>query len=78
MIQTNGSNSIDIENEQLLGFSAAAKYVTQRFPGRRSGRGLHLCTVHRWASRGLKGIRLESIQCGGTRFTSVEALWPVL
>jgi hypothetical protein len=65
-------NTIDFNLEQILSFAEAAKYVASRFRGQRNG--LHLSTVHRWASRGIKGVRLESIVVGGTRCTSAEAL----
>jgi hypothetical protein len=44
-------------------------------PRRRGGRRLHLSSVHRWCSRGLRGRRLEFVQLGGTRVTTVEALF---
>ena len=31
-------------------------------------------TLFRWASKGLRGVRLEVIRIGGTQCTSVEAL----
>jgi len=37
-------------------------------------RRLHVATIYRWASRGLRGHRLESLQLGGTRVTSEAAL----
>lgn len=55
--------------EKLLKLSAAAREV----PGR-SGRGLHVSTVWRWALRGVRGIRLETVLIGGIRYTSREAL----
>jgi hypothetical protein len=45
-----------------------------RLPRRRGGKPVHVSTLHRWASHGCKGVRLETIQIGGTRCTSVEAL----
>jgi hypothetical protein len=40
----------------------------------RGGRPLNVATVHRWCSRGVRGVRLEYIQRAGTRVTSEEAL----
>ena len=67
-------NLIDIDHEQLISLAGASRYVTKRFGDRRGGRPLNVSTIHRWVGRGLKGIHLESIQVGGTRFTSAEAL----
>lgn len=35
---------------------------------------LNLATLYRWQSRGIAGIKLETILVGGKRFTTVEAL----
>ena len=66
--------AIDIENEQLLGLRDAAAHVTTKYRNRRGGRAMHISTICRWISRGIKGVKLESIAIGGTRATSVEAL----
>ena len=42
-------------------------------PGR-NGRKLHLSTVHRWAGRGVRGVRLETLKNGGTTITTRPAL----
>ena len=36
--------------------------------------GRHVATIHRWASHGVRGVVLETLQVGGTRCTSREAL----
>jgi hypothetical protein len=56
---------IDTRNETLLTLSRAAKDV----PGHP-----HLSTLVRWATRGVKSVRLETILIGGRRFTSREAI----
>ena len=56
-------------SEHLLTLSAAAREL----PGP-SGRGVHVATLWRWAHRGVRGIRLESVMIGGIRYTSREAL----
>lgn len=61
---------IEIQNETLLTLRDAAR----RIPSTRQGRGLHIGTVYRWASRGIRGIKLESVRLGGVLFTSVEAI----
>lgn len=43
-------------------------------PCRRQGKRLHISTVFRWALRGVRGVRLETIRIGGTLCTSEEAL----
>ena len=62
--------AIDFSQEEILTFSEAAK----RLPRRRAGKKTHVATLYRWASRGLKGIALETIHVGGTSCTSREAL----
>jgi len=61
---------IDTLTEKPLPFSQAARLI----PRRRAGRKCNLATVYRWSTVGCRGVRLESIQVGGTRCTSREAL----
>ncbi|HKQ48047.1 MAG TPA: DUF1580 domain-containing protein [Phycisphaerae bacterium] len=61
---------IDISVETVPTFTEAAA----KLPRRRHGKKPHIATLYRWAERGLKGIRLETIQVGGTCCTSLEAL----
>jgi hypothetical protein len=56
---------IDTIQESVISLTEA----TRRAPGRRN-----LSTVWRWHMHGVRGIRLETIVCGGRRFTSAEAL----
>lgn len=56
-------------SEKLLTLEEAARL----FPGK-GGRILHISTVFRWATKGAKGVLLESIRVGGKRYTSREAL----
>jgi hypothetical protein len=56
---------IDLEREQVIPFAEAAKVS----PGRPI-----IATVWRWGTRGIAGVKLESVAAGGRRFTSVEAL----
>jgi len=60
---------IQHDKETLISFADAAK----RLPRSPSGRPVHAKTVARWALRGIRGIKLESICPGGRRVTSVEA-----
>ena len=60
---------IDLENESVFPLTDAPKKVPQR--GRHP---MHIGTGYRWAQRGLRGIKLETLQIGGAKFTSAEAL----
>lgn len=61
---------IDFRQEMIVTLNQAARVV----PKRRRGRPAHVGTLYRWASRGCRGVKLESIQIGGSRCTSMEAL----
>lgn len=61
---------IDLSKERVISLTEAAREL----PRRRKGVKPHVATLYRWASRGLRNIRLETIQVGGTLCTSVEAL----
>lgn len=41
---------------------------------RRNNNSVHISTLHRWRSVGLKGIKLESIRIGGIYYTTKTAL----
>lgn len=62
--------SIELRCETLLSFHDAAELL----PTRRRGSRLHISTLYRWAIRGCRGHRLETIVLGGQRVTSLEAL----
>ena len=61
---------IDIERERVISLAEAAR----RCPSGQPGKKVHASTVYRWWARGLRGVHLETIRCGGVRCTSVEAL----
>lgn len=61
---------IDPTKESLLSLSEATKLL----PRRRGGKRPHVSCLYRWTTAGCKGVILESIQVGGTRCTSREAL----
>ena len=61
---------IDFANEQVVSLNEAARML----PRRREGKKPHVSTLYRWTIRGVRGVILETIQVGGTRCTSVEAL----
>ncbi len=61
---------LDATTEELLSLTEAARLV----PRRRGGKGAHVATLYRWAKDGLRGVVLQTLQVGGTRCTSREAL----
>ena len=61
---------IDPNTETLLALSEATRHL----PRRRRGKKPHVSCLYRWTTSGCKGVVLESIQVGGTRCTSREAL----
>lgn len=60
---------IDVTRETLITFSELARLL----PRRRGDRPVHVATIHRWRSRGLKSICLEGVRVGGAWHTSWEA-----
>jgi hypothetical protein len=66
---------IDVNTECVGPFSEAADWLPRCRRGK-EGRGtkVALSTFWRWATIGLKGIRLETIYIGSVRCTSKEAL----
>jgi hypothetical protein len=58
------------KTETLISLAEAAKAV----PSRRAGRPTHISCIYRWTTSGVRGVVLESIQIGGSRFTSREAI----
>lgn len=61
---------IDSAHETLISLAD----VPAQLPNRRGGRRPHVSCIYRWAQRGCKGVKLETLQCGGTKVTSLEAL----
>ncbi len=61
---------LDVREEKLITFTEAAKYI----PIRHGGKKVATSTLYRWAKDGVRGVILESLQCGGTLCTSLPAL----
>jgi hypothetical protein len=61
---------IDPNSESLISLAEAVKLL----PLRRGGKPVHISCACRWSTTGCRGVILESIQIGGTRCTSREAL----
>jgi len=62
--------SIDPLSDAVISLAEAARLL----PARRRGKRPHLSCLYRWCTTGCRGVILESIQIGGTRCTSKEAL----
>lgn len=63
---------IDLQTEEVFSLNEAAK--KNLLPTRRAGKRPNVATLYRWAQRGVRGIVLETIQVGGTKCTSAEAI----
>lgn len=61
---------IDAARESVLSFGEAARYVGKL----KGAKAVAFQTLFRWATKGCRGVVLESICIGGTRCTSKEAL----
>lgn len=61
---------IDVANENLIGLSEVPKLL----PKRSNGKRIHISAIYRWAQKGIRGIRLETLRLGGTTYTSREAI----
>jgi hypothetical protein len=64
--------AIDVLTEDVRSFSEWTK--AKVLPVRRRGSRVNLATLYRWAQRGVRGVRLESVMVGAVRCTSAEAL----
>jgi hypothetical protein len=65
-----GQTMFDATKEKPIAIIKAAEMV----PNRRGGRGIDACTLWRWATRGVRGVKLETLLIGGIRYTSAESL----
>jgi hypothetical protein len=61
---------IDVSSETVVSLTEASKHV----PSRRQGKKTAVSTIWRWAMKGIRGVKLETIMIGGTRCTSLQAL----
>lgn len=61
--------AIDALSEELLTFGQAARRARPN-----GSRPAAPSTIWRWHSKGIAGVRLETVCMGGTRYTSAEAL----
>jgi hypothetical protein len=63
---------IDIRSEEIFTLTAATKLPC--FRNRRAGKRINVSTIWRWATVGVRGVKLETIMAGGSRATSLEAI----
>jgi hypothetical protein len=63
--------AINLTHETPIPLAAVPKLGWVRGRG---GKRLHVATVHRWCSHGIRGVKLEFVQRGGTRVTTEAAL----
>lgn len=61
--------TIDVIEENLISF----RQLAASLPRRRANRPVHVSTLHRWRSRGVRGIKLEATRVGGAWCTSWQA-----
>lgn len=59
---------VDVLPKGLMTLTEAAKCI----PGREPGRRVSVMTVHRWAARGNRGVRLRTQFVGGIRMTTPQ------
>lgn len=60
---------IDIQREKLVPLCDVPALLPKR-----NGKKINISTVFRWGQRGLQGRRLETVQVGGRKCTSLEAI----
>ena len=60
---------IDLKNEKLIPFSKLPEWSESNL-----GRRLNRSTFHRWRTRGIRGVKLETSLVGGYRVTTHESL----
>ena len=64
--------AIDIRSEEIFSLTAATRLPC--FRNRRAGKRINVSTIWRWATVGVRGVKLETIMAGGSRATSFEAV----
>lgn len=62
---------IDLQTETTLRLNDARNLPWLKG---RTGKRISKDSLQRWALRGLRGVRLETVRIGGTIFTSAEAI----
>jgi Protein of unknown function (DUF1580) len=60
---------IIVTSEDLLPINGVPKFLEKRI-----GKRINLSTVYRWKTRGICGVRLETVSVGGGSFTTPDAM----
>jgi hypothetical protein len=60
---------IDVRTETLIPLGELPNHVPYR-----NGRKVSVATVYRWSLAGVRGVRLGTLQCAGSKVSSLEAL----
>lgn len=58
-----------MDSNQLVPFNKLVRMIPKR-----NNNSVHVSTVHRWRSIGIKGIKLEAKKIGGIYYTTESAL----
>lgn len=58
--------------DRLISLSAAVQLAW--LPRKKNGKAIHVITLVRWALRGLRGVRLQTVKVGRTRCVTEQAL----
>jgi hypothetical protein len=61
---------IDLTTEQAISLRGALHLPEMQ----KDGEPRHVATIYRWATRGIKGVVLETVQQGSARVTTREAI----
>lgn len=64
-LKPDSANPMKLLAEDLLQFKDVPPLLQKR---------VHMSTAWRWANRGVKGVKLETVSIGGKRLTSVQAV----
>lgn len=59
-----------LDHEDLISLAKAAAWISDRT----GDPPLHVSTLHRWAIRGCRGVKLETVAAGHARYTSIPAI----
>jgi hypothetical protein len=62
----------DLFSEGLASLAEATKW--REWPRRRAGKRPHISCLIRWVKDGVRGVKLETVRCGGTLCTSKPAV----
>tara|TARA_R110001592_G_scaffold353763_1_gene652906 strand:+ start:423 stop:674 length:252 start_codon:yes stop_codon:yes gene_type:complete len=64
-IKPEAANPLKLLTEDVIQFKEVPALLQKR---------VHVSTAWRWANRGVNGIKLETVNVGGKRLTSVQAV----